>query len=87
MRNLVEAEMIQVSGGWGHAGAAVGAASGAAGYLGQASTSGQFSWGALASATVTGAGLGAIGGPVGARTAYLAPRIAAAGGAIGGRQQ
>jgi len=86
MRTMTNEEIGKVSGAWGPAGAVVGGVSGAAGYLGAASTSGQFSWRQLGTYTVGGAIGGAVAGPVGARAAYLAPRISAATGAIAGRQ-
>lgn len=85
MRNMTNSEIMLVNGAWGPSGAVVGGISGAAGYLGSAATSGQFSWAQLGVYTAGGAVQGAIAGPVGARTAYFAPRIAAATGAIAGR--
>ena len=49
MRELTVRETENIRGGWGVPGAGVGALTGAAGYLGHASTSGGFSWGGLAS--------------------------------------
>jgi len=85
MRLMTDEEIIQASGAWGVPGAIVGGISGAAGYLGSASTSGQFSWNQLGIYTVGGIAGGAAGGPVGARAAYLAPRISAVTGAVAGR--
>lgn len=84
MRQLTIEETQKVSGGVGPAGAVVGALTGAAGYLGAAVTSGQFSWRGLAYNTGAGAVLGAIAGPVGAVQAYLLPRAAFAMGAAYG---
>ena len=82
MRELTVRETENIRGGWGVPGAGVGALTGAAGYLGHASTSGGFSWGGLARATVTGAVLGAIAGPAGAVRAYFLPRSAFGLGAV-----
>ncbi len=77
----------QVNGGFGPAGAGFGAIVGAAGYLGGAATSGNFSWGGLASATAGGAISGAVGGPVGSTIArYVLPRVSFATGAATGAQ-
>jgi class IIb bacteriocin, lactobin A/cerein 7B family len=72
--NLKEREIELVSGGFGPAGAAVGAAIGAAGYLGHAVASGEGSVGGLLGATATGAATGFIAGPIGsaAEAAVLA---------------
>lgn len=87
MEKLTAYEVERISGGVGPVGSAFGALTGAAGYLGQASTSGNFSWGGLATATGTGAATGFVGGaPASAAARYLIPRITAAGGAVGGAQ-
>lgn len=82
-RELTFEETERVSGG-NPVGAAVGAVTGAAGYLGTSSTTGDFSWGGLAVATGSGALTGGLG-PAGSLTAYVAPRIAFFGGAAIGR--
>ena len=79
IRELTLEEMEMVSGG-NPIGIAVGAATGAAGYLGTASTTGEFSVGGLAVATGAGAASGAFGG-VGALASYALPRISFFGGA------
>lgn len=85
MRELNTREIHEVSGAVGPIGAAFGGVTGAAGYLGNAATSGNFSWGGLGIATGTGAATGAIGGaPVSAAVRYAIPRITAAGGALQG---
>jgi|GEM_PF-2256376 len=61
MRELSMEETEMVSGG-NPVGAAVGAATGAATYLGNASTTGEFSWGGLAYNTGAGALAGSLGG-------------------------
>ena len=82
MRELTVRETEKVGGGWGIAGAAVGALTGAAGYLGVASTSGHFAWRELGYNVITGAVGGAIGGPLGAARAYFMPRAAFGMGAV-----
>jgi len=82
-RELTLEESELVSGG-NPVGAVVGAVTGAAGYLGTSSTTGDFSWGGLAVATGSGALTGGLG-PAGSLTAYVAPRIAFFGGAAIGR--
>lgn len=84
MRVLTVRESRHVHGAWGLAGGGVGAFTGAAGYLGRASTSGQFSWGGLAEATLIGGVLGAISGPAGVVRAYFMPRAAFGMGAAFG---
>lgn len=85
MRELNIEEVEEVSGGFGPAGAAFGGVTGAAGYLGNAATSGNFSWSGLATATGTGAATGAVGGaPASAAARYVIPRITAGGGALQG---
>lgn len=75
-------EMTQVNGGIGPAGAGFGAFVGAAGYLGSAATSGNFSFGGFAAATSAGAASGFVGGPAGSAVArFLLPRISFFGGA------
>ena len=84
MRELTVRETEEIAGGWGLPGAGIGAFTGAASYLGHASTSGQFSWGGLFQQTFTGAAIGAISGPVGAIRAYFMPRAAFGLGAVFG---
>jgi hypothetical protein len=79
IRELTLDEMDQVNGG-NPIGAAIGAATGAAGYLGTASTTGEFSVGGLAVATGTGALSGGFSG-VGMLARYAIPRISFFGGA------
>lgn len=82
MRALNVFELKEVNGGFGPAGAGFGAFVGALGYLGGASTSGNFSWGGLASATGAGALSGFVGGPVTSSVArFFLPRISFYGGA------
>ncbi|MBL53535.1 MULTISPECIES: class IIb bacteriocin, lactobin A/cerein 7B family [Marisediminitalea] len=82
MRELNKLELEEVNGGFGPAGAGFGALVGAVGYLGGASTSGNFSWGGLASATGAGALSGFVGGPVTSSVArFFLPRISFFGGA------
>ncbi len=75
MRELNFNEVEEVSGGWGLPGAFVGGLTGGAGYLGNALTSGSFSWSDLGYSAGSGAVLGAIGGPIGAARAYALPRV------------
>lgn len=82
-RELTLEETEQVSGG-NPIGAAVGAVTGAAGYLGTSSTTGDFSWKGFALATGSGALTGGLG-PAGSLTAYVAPRVSFFGGAAIGR--
>ena len=85
MRELTVRETQRVSGGATIIiNGGIGALTGAAGYLGTASTSGEFSWGGLANAAVSGAILGAISGPAGAIRAYFMPRVSFGLGAIYG---
>lgn len=85
MREITDREVEAVGGAWGLPGAGVGALSGAAGYLGYAATSGNFSWYDLGYNVVLGGATGAVSGPVGAARAYFLPRVAGSVGAIGGR--
>ena len=84
MRELTVRETEKVGGGWGVPGAIIGAATGAASYLGTTSTSGRFSWRNFAYNTAAGAVTGAIGGPMGVARAYFLPRAAFFMGAIYG---
>lgn len=85
MRELNMQEIGKISGGVGPGGAIFGGATGAAGYLGNAATSGEFSFTDLAIATGTGAATGFVGGkPASAAARYLIPRITAGGGATQG---
>ena len=82
MRELNVKEIQEANGGFGPAGAGLGAVIGAAGYLGSAATSGNFSWGGLGAATAAGGLSGAVGGPIGSAAArFLLPRISFMGGA------
>ena len=76
MRELTDYETHCVNGQWGLPGAGVGAAAGAAGYLGTVAAGGGFDAWDFGYAVAGGAVGGAISGPVGAVRAYLAPRVA-----------
>ncbi len=78
-RELTPEETEQVTGG-NPVGAVVGAVTGAAGYLGTASTTGEFSVGGFALATGTGAISGSLGG-VSMAARVIAPRVSFLGGA------
>jgi hypothetical protein len=82
IRELTIEESQLVYGG-NPAGAALGAAVGAASYLGNASTTGDFSWSGLAGSTATGGLVGATGG-ASAFAAHVAPRVSFLGGAVVG---
>lgn len=83
IRELTLEELDEISGG-NPIGAAVGAASGALGYISSSTVSGGFSLGGLALSTGIGATVGALG-PVSAMYAYVAPRASFYGGyAVGG---
>lgn len=82
MRELNVKQIQEVNGGFGPSGAGLGAVIGAAGYLGSAATSGNFSWGGFGAATAAGGLSGFVGNPVGSAAArYLLPRISFMGGA------
>ncbi len=74
MRELTVRETEEIAGGWGLPGAGIGGGTGAAIYLGHASTSGVFTWRGFGRAIFEGAALGAISGPVGVIRAYFLPR-------------
>ena len=76
MRELSQREVDVVCGQWGIPGAGVGAVAGAAGYLGHAAVRGSFDVYDFGYSVLSGAALGAIGGPVGAVRAYVMPRAA-----------
>ena len=84
MRELSLREVEDVSGAVGPAGAATGAVIGAAGYLGGASTTGEFTWGGFFTATAVGAATGFVSGPMGAARAYVVQRLSFFGGAAVG---
>lgn len=87
MKELTAKQVEEVSGGIGLAGAGFGALTGAVTYLGNASTSGAFTWRGLATATISGGVSGALGGRVTSSVVrYLAPRVAFFGGAAEGLQ-
>ena len=77
MREITVQEQKLVAGGFGPAGAALGAATAAAGHLGYAATSGNFSFGGFLRDVAIGAATGAVLGPASsAARAYFAPRVA-----------
>ena len=84
MRELTVRETEEVGGAVGIPGSAVGAACGAIGYLSGAATSGQFSWGGLATYTAGGAVSGFITGPIGATRAYFLSKASFGMGAVYG---
>jgi len=84
MRELNFNEIEEVSGGWGLPGAFVGGLSGGAGYLGNAASSGSFSWSGLGGSIGTGSILGAISDPIGAARAYFLPRASLGLGFLSG---
>jgi hypothetical protein len=85
MIQLSETQIDDVNGSFGPAGAGFGAVVSGVGYLGNAATSGSFSWGAFGAAVGTGALSGAIGGPVASTFArYALPRISFGGGVVAG---
>lgn len=87
MKELKFEQINEVNGGVGLPGAGLGAVTGGAGYLGNAVTSGEFSWGGFAASIAGGAASGAVGGPIGSAAArYLLPRMAAITGATVGAQ-
>lgn len=63
MRELTKNEVVDVDGGFGIGGAAVGAVGGASGYYGNTVSSGEGSWGGFTAATLGGAVTGFFLGP------------------------
>lgn len=74
MRELTIQETEEVAGGVGPAGAAFGAVTGGAIYLGGAVSTGRFSWGGFGAAVGSGAAAGFFTGGVSALAWYAAPR-------------
>ncbi|MDG1816607.1 MAG: class IIb bacteriocin, lactobin A/cerein 7B family [Glaciecola sp.] len=85
MKELNNEELMDVHGGIGIVGAGFGGVLGGISYLGNAATSGSFSWGGFGSAVGVGAISGAVGGPVGSSIVkYGLSKVSFYGGAAQG---